>query len=93
MLVIAQGQGFGSRGSIWADIEIFEILGGAGDIYTSTNMPNYCAGPHIYLGLYVKKEFLALGPRFELTLVPQLRLLWVLGSFLSLIHVTQDDCS
>ena len=29
------------RGSIWADFEIFEILGGAWDIYNSISMPKY----------------------------------------------------
>ena len=29
------------RGSFWADFEIFEIQGGAGDIYNSISMPNY----------------------------------------------------
>jgi len=32
---------YGSSGSLWADFEIFEILGGAGDINNSTSMPNY----------------------------------------------------
>ena len=55
LVVIAQRQGFGSRGSFWADFEIFEILGGAGDIYNSISMPNYCDGPYIRLGVYVNK--------------------------------------
>ena len=55
LVVIDQGQGFGSRGSIWADFEIFEILGGAGDIYNSTTIPNYCDGPYIHLGVYVNE--------------------------------------
>ena len=29
--------------------EIFEFLGGAGDINNSTSMPNYCNGPYIRL--------------------------------------------
>ena len=33
----------------------FEILGGAGDIYNSTSMPNYCDGPYIHLGVYVNE--------------------------------------
>ena len=33
------------RGSFWADFEIFEILGGAGDINNSISMLNYCNGP------------------------------------------------
>ena len=41
LLWFPEGQGFGSRGSFWADFEIFEILGGAGDIYNSISMPNY----------------------------------------------------
>ena len=41
--------------AIWADFEIFEILGEACDIYNSISMPNYCDGPYIYLGLYVNK--------------------------------------
>ena len=35
--------------------EIFEILGGAGDIYNSIRMPICCDGPYIHLGLYVGK--------------------------------------
>ena len=35
--------------------EIFEILGGAGDINNSTSMTNYCNGPHGDLGVYVDK--------------------------------------
>ena len=31
------------------------ILGGAGDIYNSTSMPNYCDGPYIHLGVYINK--------------------------------------
>ena len=41
LVVIDQGQGIGSQGSILADFEIFEIPGGAGDIYNSTGMTNY----------------------------------------------------
>ena len=55
LVVIAQGQGFGSRGSIWTDFEILEVVGGAGDIYNSISMPNYCDGPYIRLGVYVNK--------------------------------------
>ena len=33
---------YGSRGSFWADFEIFQILGGAGDIiYNSISKPKY----------------------------------------------------
>ena len=35
--------------------EIFEILGGAGDINNSTSMPNYCDGPFSNLLPYVSK--------------------------------------
>ena len=49
------GQGFGIWGSIWADFVIFEIMGGAGDIYNSTSIPNYCDGPYIHLGVYVNE--------------------------------------
>ena len=55
LVVIAQGKGFGSRGPIWADFEIFEILGGAGDIYNSISMSNYCDRPYIHLGRDVNK--------------------------------------
>ena len=53
LIVIAQGQGFGSRGSIWADFEIFEIMGGAGDIYNSISMTNYWDEPYSDLGICV----------------------------------------
>ena len=49
------GQGFGIWGSIWADFVIFEIMGGAGDIYNSTSIPNYFDGPYIHLGVYVNE--------------------------------------
>ena len=45
----------GSWGSIWADFEIFEILGGARDIYNSISMSNYCDRVYIHLGQYVNK--------------------------------------
>ena len=35
--------------------EIFEILGGAGDIYNSTSTPKYCDEPFGDLGMYVNK--------------------------------------
>ena len=35
--------------------EIFEILGGAGDIHNSTSMHYYCDGPYGDLGIYVNK--------------------------------------
>ena len=35
--------------------EIFEILGGAGDINDSISMTNYCDEPYIQLGLYANK--------------------------------------
>ncbi len=50
-----QGEGFGSRGSFWADFSIFEILGGAGDVNNSISMPNYCDGPYIPLPLCASK--------------------------------------
>ena len=46
--------------AIWADFEIFEILGGAGDIYNSISMPNYCDGSHIHVGVYTIKDTSAL---------------------------------
>ena len=41
--------------AIWADFEIFKILGGAGDIHNSTRTSNYCDEPYGDLGMYVKK--------------------------------------
>ena len=35
--------------------EIFEILGGAGDMNNSISMPNYCDGPHIRLLRYPRQ--------------------------------------
>ena len=55
MVVIDQGQGIGSRGSLWADFEEFEIPGGTGDTYNSTSMPIYCDGPYSHLGVYVNE--------------------------------------
>ena len=46
--------------AIWADFESFEILGGAGDIYNSISMPNYCDGSHIHVGVYTIKDTSAL---------------------------------
>ena len=55
MTVIAQGQGFGSRGSFWADFVIFEIQGGAGDVYNSISTP-YCRDEaYGDLAVYVNK--------------------------------------
>ena len=39
--------------------EIFEILGGAGDINNSTSMPNYCDGPFSDLGECVNNVLIA----------------------------------
>ena len=39
--------------------EIFEFLGGAGDINNSTSMPNYCNGPYIRLLPRASKVFSA----------------------------------
>ena len=55
LVVIAQGQGFGSRRSFWADFAIFQIPGGAGDIDNSISMQNYGNGPYIRLLRYVNK--------------------------------------
>ena len=44
LIFIAQGQGFGSRGSFWADFKLIEILGGAGDIYI-----------YIYIYIYITR--------------------------------------
>ena len=41
--------------TIWADFEIFKILGGTGDMYNSTSTPNYCDEPYVDLGMYVNK--------------------------------------
>ena len=41
--------------AIWADFDIFEILVGAGDIYSSTSTPKYCDEPYGDLGMYVNK--------------------------------------
>ena len=35
--------------------ELFEILGGAGDIYNSSSTPKYCDEPYGDLGMYVNK--------------------------------------
>ena len=35
--------------------EIFELLGGVGDIHTSISMTHYCDEPYIQLGLYANK--------------------------------------
>ncbi len=40
---------------VWQNFEIFEILGGAGDIHNSTSIPNYCNEPCNDLGIYVNK--------------------------------------
>ena len=40
---------------VWQNFEIFEILGGAGDISNSISMPNYCDGPYIPLLLCANK--------------------------------------
>ena len=37
--------------------EIFEILGGDGDINNSISMPNYCDGPYIPLLLCANKVY------------------------------------
>ena len=61
LVVIVQRQGFGSRGSRSGQIfDIFEILGGAGDIDNSISMPNYCDGSHIHVGVYTIKDTSAL---------------------------------
>ena len=31
-------------------------MGGAGDIYNSISMPNYCDGPYIHVGVYTNKD-------------------------------------
>ena len=50
LVLVAQVEGFGSRRSRSGRIfEIFEILGGAGDINNSISMSNYCNGPYIHL--------------------------------------------
>ena len=47
---------YGSRGvAIWADFELFEIVGGAGDINISISMPNYCDEPYGDLVMYITK--------------------------------------
>ena len=50
-----KGKVLAPGGRIWADFEILRLLGGAGDIYNSTSMPNYCDGPYIHLGVYVNE--------------------------------------
>ena len=47
--VLAPG---GRSGQIF---EIFELLGGVGDIHTSISMTHYCDEPYIQLGLYANK--------------------------------------
>ena len=41
--------------TIWADFDIFVRLGGAGNMYNSISMPNYCDEPYSDLVLYVDK--------------------------------------
>ena len=50
LVLVPQVKGFGSRRSRSGQIfEIFEILGGAGDVNNSISMSNYCNGPYIHL--------------------------------------------
>ena len=50
LVLVAQEKDFGSRRSRSGQIfEIFEILGGAGDINYSISISNYCNGPYIHL--------------------------------------------
>ena len=56
-----KGKVLAPRGSRSGQIfDIFEILGGAGDIYNSISMPNYCDGSHIHVGVYTIKDTSAL---------------------------------
>ena len=60
LVLVAQVEGFGSRRSRSGRIfEIFEILGGAGDINNSISISNYCNGPYIHLLPYTNKVFSA----------------------------------
>ena len=61
LVLVAQVKGFGSRGSFWADFDIFEILGEAGDINSLRSMRKYCNGLSLDLGLYVNKLSSACG--------------------------------
>ena len=57
LVLVAQVKGFGSRRSRSGQIfEIFEILGGAGDINNSISMRNYCNGPYSDLLLCGNKD-------------------------------------
>ena len=54
--LVPNGVYYGSRGvAIWADFELFEIVGGAGDINISISMPNYCDEPYGDLVMYITK--------------------------------------
>ena len=37
-------------------VTFFVLLGGAGDIYNSIRMLNYCDGPYLAHGIYARKE-------------------------------------
>jgi len=53
---VAQGRlSWLPRVAIWADFDVFHILGEVADINNSTSMPNYCDGPHLDLGVCVNK--------------------------------------
>ena len=61
LVVIVQRQGFGSRGSRSGQIfDIFEILGGAGDIDNSISTLKYCNEPYRDLVIYVNKVLSAI---------------------------------
>ena len=56
LVVIDQGQGFGSRGSRSGQMSIFfSVRDGAGDICNSISMMNYCDEPYSDLVLYANK--------------------------------------
>jgi len=46
----------GGGAQSWQNCNVFVLLGGAGDIYYSISMLNYCDGPYLDLGIYARKD-------------------------------------
>ena len=74
-VLVAQVEGFASRRSFWTDFREFVMLGEAGDTNNSTSMLNYHGTDmdHIATSEKVYTSFVALGPRFGLVLVAQVK--------------------
>ena len=81
----------GPGGRSGQNFDIIQILGGAGDIYNSISMTDYCDGPYIHLGLHVNQVLSAWTEDWSGTYHSRARF-WLPGVVLDRFRDFSESC-